>query len=207
MVILGAGPGPLYGTLQIGLRHEQRSKPEIASLFGHRSSDSDGHGKGARNRPCSSPGLEYLGPQRAKSCQSCQACPTHAGPLRGQQAKGLQPGVACDARDSVSSPKATSGEPKARGPTPLRRMRCAHAHEGTRHEACSGAARRCWGEGPGRRSLPAAGGPRATSAVVSRASRGRSLAPRCVAATGIASDAGTHARCARFPELRSAGRS
>ena len=29
---------------------------------------------------------------------------------------------------------------------------------GMRHDACSGAARRCWGEGPGRRSLPAAGG-------------------------------------------------
>ena len=48
---------------------------------------------------------------------------SRAGPLRGQQAKGLQPGVACDARDSV--------------PTPLRRMRCAHAHEVrvTRHAA------------------------------------------------------------------------
>ena len=38
-------------------------------------------------------------------------------------------------------------------PTPVRRMRSAHAR--ARHEACSGAARRCWGEGPGRRSLQA----------------------------------------------------
>ena len=87
---------------------------------------------------------------------------SHAGPLRG---------------DSVSSPNATSGESKARGPTPLRRGRCAPAHQ-----ACSGAARRCWGEGPGRCSLPA-------------------LHRRCKEA-----HTGSHARCARFPELRSGAR-